>query len=157
MKTVYKDMVLHLQSAEHLDAYAHQCNCFARMGRGIAPLLAAVVPGLREADYASGEGNRSKMGTFTYANAKSGARVYNVYGQYHWQKYQVVPGRNTDYGALRKGMARVMEDMVANRLKTLGIPLIGCGLAGGDWKIVEQFIKELEADFGIEVTLFIKK
>ncbi len=24
----------------------------------------------------------------------------------------------------------------------IGIPKIGCGLAGGDWKVVEQIIKE---------------
>ena len=30
---------------------------------------------------------------------------------------------------------------------TIGIPLIGCGLAGGDWEVVSKIIEKLETDY----------
>ncbi|QDF14564.1 hypothetical protein BRIZO_167 [Vibrio phage Brizo] len=154
IKVVHGDMVKHLQSKDHLDAYAHQCNCFCRMGRGIAPLLARAVPWLRAAD-SFDEGDKSKLGTVSKAKHPNGAVVFNVYGQYHWDKFKVAPGRNTDYDALEKGLWRVLADMLKDDMKTLGLPLIGCGLAGGDWdNVVLPMIHRLFNNSGIDVTIF---
>lgn len=148
------DMVQHLCSNEHLDAYAHQCNCFSRMGRGIAPQLAKVVKGLRQAD-SYNTGKRSKMGTITQASHNNGAVVYNVYGQYHWRDYQVARGRNTSYTDLKKGLNLVKEDMLSSDKRTLGLPLIGCGLAGGDWdNVVLPMIIEIFESSKIDITIF---
>ncbi|UUW39840.1 hypothetical protein VP14_153 [Vibrio phage VPMCC14] len=57
-------MVKHLSSEEHLDSYAHQCNCFCQMGRGIAPQLARAVPNLRKVDNNTIVSDKKKMGTF---------------------------------------------------------------------------------------------
>lgn len=164
VKIVYGDMVESFKNKE-LDAYAHQANCFCRMGRGIAPLLAKAEPKVREADNATKEGCRDKMGTFsesgTYPN------VYNIYGQYHWRRYQVEKGRNTDYEALKRGLFAVMESLHYEQFldeeagkpfkqKTLGLPLIGCGLAGGDWEgVVFPMIKEVFDNSCVDVTIFI--
>lgn len=151
---VHGDMIKHLQSKDHLDAYAHQCNCFCRMGRGIAPLLAKAAPGLRAADN-FGEGEKSKLGTVSSAAHPNGAVVFNVYGQYHWNRYKVAPGRNTDYAALEKGLWRVLADMLKDNMKTLGLPLIGCGLAGGDWdNVVLPMIHKVFNNSGVDVTIF---
>uniref|UniRef100_A0AB39AJP8 Macro domain-containing protein n=1 Tax=Vibrio phage P018-4 TaxID=3229728 RepID=A0AB39AJP8_9CAUD len=149
------DMVRHLGSEEHLDAYAHQCNCFCQMGRGIAPQLARAVPNLRKADNDTIVGNKKKMGTFTFSDHPNGARVYNVYGQYHWRKFQVAKGRNTHYPSLEKGLQVIKEDMLNEGKTTLGLPLIGCGLAGGDWKgVVLPMIEAVFQDSNIEITIF---
>lgn len=161
IKVIRGDMVAHLTSEKHFDAYAHQCNCFSRMGRGIAPQLAKVVPGLRDAD-SKNTGSRSKMGTFTKATHPNGSIVYNIYGQFHWSNFQVEPGRNTDYEALRKGLVAVMEDLHRiqyeediTRNMTLGLPFIGCGLAGGDWHdVVYPMIEDIFEDSGVNVVIF---
>ncbi|WBF69525.1 hypothetical protein CHLORIS_174 [Vibrio phage Chloris] len=155
IKVVHGDMVKHLQSKDHLDAYAHQCNCFCRMGRGIAPLLAKAVPGLRKADDMTVPGDKSKLGSVSLAAHPNGAVVFNVYGQYHWHAHKVAPGRNTDYKALEQGLITIIELMQEHEFTTLGLPLIGCGLAGGDWdNVVLPMIHELFNGSGVDVTIF---
>ncbi len=43
VKIIKGDMVASYLNNE-LDAYAHQCNCFKRFGRGIAPLIGKACP-----------------------------------------------------------------------------------------------------------------
>ncbi len=44
------------------------------------------------------------------------------------------------------------------RQMTLGLPLIGCGLAGGDWdKVVLPMIESIFDKSGVDVTVFILK
>lgn len=38
--------------------------------------------------------------------------------------------------------------------KTVGLPLIGCGLVGGKWSVVEAMIQETLVAKGLEVTVF---
>ena len=144
------DMVKHLCSADHFDAYAHQCNCFGNMGKGIAPQLAKVVSGLLSVDKQSGIGNKNKLGTFTFAKHQNGSVVYNVYGQYNYGR-----GKQTINSELRKGLVAVRQHMIDNNLKTLGLPFIGCGLAGGDWEgFVYPTIKAIFEDNSVDVTIF---
>lgn len=144
-----------------LDAYAQQCNCFCRMGRGIAPLLAKANPDVRTVDNNTNIGDRNKLGTFSVARGLSD--LYNIYGQYHWSKFKEAPNRNTNYEALEQGLTKVRGDICSqmvdiNDTHTLGLPLIGCGLAGGDWKgVVKPMIKEIFEDSGIDVTVFVLK
>ena len=40
-------------------------------------------------------------------------------------------------------------------MKTLGLPLIGCGLAGGDWdNVVLPMIHKVFNNSGVDVTIF---
>ena len=161
IKIIKGDMVESYKNNE-LDAYAHQCNCFCRMGRGIAPLLAKANPAVRTVDNATISGDISKMGTFSLAETGL-SLVYNIYGQYHWSQYKVAPNRNTCYPSLRQGLFAVMESLHKiqweqdlTRNMTLGLPLIGCGLAGGDWEgVVLPMIKDLFDNSGVDVTIFV--
>lgn len=144
------DMVKHILSADALDAYAHQCNCFTTMGAGIAKALAAQFPEVKAADDATVTGNEAKLGTFTKAVVTPTSTVYNVYGQYSTSRLV----RTTNYPALFSGLRAVMEDMVNNGKSTLGIPFIGCGLAKGNWDEVEPLIKALADHYNITVTVF---
>lgn len=154
------DMVLSYQNNE-LDAYAHQCNCFCRMSRGIAPLLAKANPYVRKVDSKTLEGDKNKMGNVSIVDTMGFSVLYNVYGQYHWSKYKEAPNRNTCYDSLKNGLYVVkwhLQSLMVdiNDTKTLGLPLIGCGLAGGDWEgVVLPMIKEIFEDSEIEVTIFV--
>ena len=145
------DMVKHILSADALDAYAHQCNCFTTMGAGIAKSLAAQFPEVKAADAATVTGDISKLGTFTKAAVTPTSTVYNVYGQDYISRHV----RTTNYPALFSGLRAVMEDMVSNGKSTLGIPFIGCGLAKGNWDEVEPLIKVLANHYNITVTVFV--
>ena len=154
------DMVESYKLGE-LDAYAHQCNCFCRMGRGIAPLLAKVNPDVRVVDNMTEEGDRAKMGNFSVAETDNFPLLFNIYGQYHWSKYKEAPNRNTNYASLESGLVAVRGDLCSKMIDindpvSLGLPLIGCGLAGGDWKgVVKPMIKELFENSGVDVTVFV--
>ena len=160
VKIINGDMVLSYKNNE-LDAYVQQCNCFCRMGRGIAPLLAKANPDVRKVDNETAEGDKDKLGTVSIANTEGFPLLFNVYGQYHWSKYKVAPNRNTDYNALLTGLREVKLYLTGLSLDsktplTLGLPLIGCGLAGGDWdNVVLPMIKELFEDSIIDVTIFV--
>lgn len=154
IKIVKGDMIESMLKGE-LQAYGQQCNCFCRQSRGIAPLLVKANPEVLEVDKATEEGNPYKLGTFSVTTDSSKPLVYNIYGQFHWNKFKVVDGRNTDYEALYQGLCLVSCDMMIKGVSSLGLPLIGCGLAGGDWDIVKELIENCFMDTDIDVTIFV--
>ena len=154
VKIIKGDMVASYKNNE-LDAYAHQCNCFCTMKRGIAPLLAKANPDVRKVDNETIGGDKGKLGDFSVAETKGFPLLFNIYGQYHWSKYKVAPNRNTDYEALQEGLWKVKKHLTNTDKNTLGLPLIGCGLAGGDWEgVVLPMIKELFYNSSVVVTIF---
>lgn len=154
IKIVKGDMIESMLKGE-LQAYGQQCNCFCRMGRGIAPLLAKANPEVLEVDKATEEGNPYKLGTFSVTKDESKPLVYNLYGQFHWSKFKIEGKRNTDYSALESALEAVYTDMYSKGIKSIGLPLIGCGLAGGDWDIVKDLIDDVFEDTFIDVTIFV--
>lgn len=137
-----------------IDVIAHQCNCFCKMKRGIAPLIAKMMPEVRAVDNATKEGDYLKLGSCSRADGYVGSdnkplTVFNLYGQYHWKDYKEPYGGNTNYLALDhalKEMIQVLTDSsfsINNNISGryyIGMPLIGAGLAGGDWQVIENII-----------------
>ena len=82
-------------------------------------------------------------------------------GQQYLSKYKEAPNRNTNYASLESGLVAVRGDLCSKMIDindpvSLGLPLIGCGLAGGDWKgVVKPMIKELFENSGVDVTVFV--
>lgn len=56
--------------------------------------------------------------------------------------------RHVNYEAVSKVFSRLNEELSG---KTIAIPKIGCGLAGGDWEIVRRIIDEVTPDIEIWV------
>lgn len=145
MKYVQGNLLTALQSGK-LDVIAHQTNCFCKGRRGIAPQIFNAFPEAKLADDKTEVGDASKMGNFTVATTMCGGRVYNLYGQYHFDN------RKSDYGTHYPSLQNSLYEMACDlrevyRSSTddtpirVGFPLIGCGLAGGDWNRVSEFIK----------------
>lgn len=152
MKLTYKKgcLIAALKNRE-VEAIAHQANCFCVMKSGIAPLIADEWPDVRKVDNLTAKGDKDKMGHFTFAKVPEG-KIFNIYGQYHWNRRDA--GYGTSYEHLGMGLSSVADFMVNNKIQTLGLPRIGCGLAGGDWGIVEHLIKHHFAHTDIEVTVY---
>lgn len=130
-----------------VNVIAHQANCFNKMGAGIAPLIAAEWPQVREADNATTKGDHRKLGGFTKASTDNGL-VYNLYGQYY-------PGSNTDYSALKQSMIAMRTQLVSlSGSVSIGLPKLGCGIGGGDWTIVSELIENLLDPF-FDVTIYV--
>jgi O-acetyl-ADP-ribose deacetylase (regulator of RNase III) len=134
------------------DVIAHGCNCFCVMGAGLAPQMAKAFGAdtfYLEGDEYKGDINKLGQIEFEKVYIKDGVvdyiehedhkplAVVNCYSQYD------ITGRRSgqidlDYGAL--GLCfKKMNHIFAG--KHIGLPEIGCHLAGGDWKIVEEMIR----------------
>lgn len=127
-----------------LPAIAHQANCFTTFGAGIAREIKNTFPEAYEADLATESGDDSKLGTFSKGyNADSNLYIYNLYSQYVYARGI----RVTSYDAMIDGLEKIIADMKLNNISVLGVPArIGCGIAGGNWNIVQAILNSLFAD-----------
>ncbi len=134
MKTIKGDLI-QMAKQGHFDVICHGANCFCVMGAGIAKQIKYEYPEACIADRMTIKGDNSKLGTISYTHDIDGVIVVNAYTQYGYGR----GGINCDYNAIRSCMKIIKEKFSDKRI---GLPLIGAGLAGGDWNIIKQIIEE---------------
>lgn len=117
------------------DVIGHGCNCWCTMGAGIALGVKQKWRRAYDADTATAYGDSDKLGTYSSWN-NDDITVLNLYTQWN---YKGSNGVKADYDAIRNCMILIRDNFSGQKI---GLPLIGAGLAGGDWKIIEQIIKE---------------
>jgi O-acetyl-ADP-ribose deacetylase (regulator of RNase III) len=106
------------------------------MGAGIAKAIATQFPEALEADKRTPKGDKAKLGTISVAEISRGGQsfsIVNAYTQYHWRGR----GRKADYDAIDSCFKRIACAFQSQRI---GYPMIGAGLAGGDWSVIEKII-----------------
>lgn len=57
------------------------------------------------------------------------------------------------YDAIREGL-RAVADHARSRAASVHMPRIGCGLAGGDWSVVEALVRDELVAAGVTVTVY---
>lgn len=137
----------------------HCANTECVMMSGIAFYLRKKWPEVYQADleYDNAFSDRKdKLGTFSKAILEDGRTVYNLYGQRGVGNDGTPIGRNCSYDHLYDAIYRACED--ATKLTDnvrVGIPQLGCGLAGGSWAVVEAMIKDVELKFPVEFVVYV--
>jgi len=111
----------------------HGCNCFCCFGAGIAAQIKRQFPDAYKIDCQTISGDRKKLGSITVAFQRD-VFVVNAYTQYRYGR----GGPHCDYDAIRMCMKAVKKSFSGKRI---GLPMIGCGLAGGSWPIVQKIIE----------------
>lgn len=139
MKEITGDLI-DLFEKGHFDVIVHGCNCGNNMGKGIAKTIRIKFPQAWEADQSTRKWWMGKMGTISFAEVKCGV-VVNAYTQYRWWLNAGEKPPLVDYEAVRNCFKEIRNQFGGKDLK-FGIPLIGCGLARGDWSIVSKIIEE---------------
>ena len=86
----------------------------------------------RKADQKTQKGDRTKLGNYTSYVTSQKLRIINAYTQYKFGGPSPV-----DYDAIRECFKKINSRYKG---KKIGIPKIGAGLAGGDWKKIEKII-----------------
>ena len=120
----------------------HQVNAQGVMGGGIAKSIRDKWPVVWDAYSAEIKPKQpdhgfSYMGKVIYVEVEKGLWIANIVGQ---QFYGRDPKRvYTSYPALEMGLHSV-KNVAINRNEEVHYPLIGCGLANGDWTIVSMLI-----------------
>lgn len=149
-----KGDLLDLAEKGVFDVIVHGCNCFNNMGAGIAVAVKGTYLEAYKKDRESAYGKEHKLGKFTFANVTTKAgtplTVINAYTQFEYGGGKI----NADYDAIRNVFSNLN---VMYRHKKVGIPLIGAGLAGGDWKVIQDIILEETQDLDLTVVLFDKE
>lgn len=120
------------------DVIAHGCNCFCKQKSGLAPQMAkAFGTDKFPKEQESSEGDMEKLGNIEYQKFED-LYVVNCYTQYGYD----VSTKPLSYEALRLCLRKINHRFKGRHI---GLPQIGCHLAGGDWNIVRDIIqKELE-------------
>ena len=146
MKRVEGDLIA-LAQAGQFDVIVHGCNCFNTMGAGIARASAAAFPEALAADQATEAGDTGKLGTITSAEVDTGAQrltVVNAYTQFRYGR----GGKHADYDAIDRAFRAIAKAFPDARI---GYPMIGAGLAGGNWSEIAPIIDAALA--GLDHTL----
>ena len=134
-------------------AIIHQCNCFHTMGSGIARQLVLKYPIIYDVDKQTKYADKSKMGNFSFAeiNSQNLKVIINLYSQYNYGY-----GLHTNYDALENGLNKAMNFLNERKIYRVGLPyLIGCGLAGGNEKIVFAILERVQSNWkSINIELY---
>lgn len=137
MKTVSGDLI-QLAMGGEFDVIVHGCNCFCTMGAGIAKGIKAAFPAAFDADLATSRGDRAKLGSCTFAEVDLNGTllvVVNAYTQFDYRG----SGPKVDYDAVRSCFRWIRPQHSGKRI---GLPMIGAGLAGGDWERIAGIVGE---------------
>lgn len=132
MPTIIKGNIL-----ESKESYiAHGCNCVGAFGAGLAGQIAHTFPEVREAYRKKHAEEGWKLGEIQIVKTEGGPTIINCATQYTYRGY----GLLADYGAIRTCLQKI-KSMLPNEA-VIALPKIGCGLARGEWSVVEKIIEE---------------
>jgi O-acetyl-ADP-ribose deacetylase (regulator of RNase III) len=128
---IVKGDLIQMALQGQFDAIVHGCNCFCSMSGGIAYQIGRFFPKAEVADGKTWKGDSNKLGHCQYVRVSPNLLVVNAYTQYE-------PGKHLDIAALTDCLYDIRLNLHMCRI---GLPKIGCGIAGGDWRVVSQMIE----------------
>jgi O-acetyl-ADP-ribose deacetylase (regulator of RNase III) len=154
------------------DVIAHGCNCHSTMGAGLAPQMAKTF-GCDRFEMELIGSDINKLGNIDYEtfvlgenaiwsleDAKNNRNepeltVINAYTQYNY-------GRNHSDGVLRpidyEALTLCLRKMnMVFQGKRIGLPMIGAGLAGGDWDHIKYLIQKELRDCQVTIVIYKKE
>lgn len=138
---------------------AQGCNCLAQQGAGIAGDFRKF-PEIYQADKKFSnefdfEFTRDKLGLLSDAHVQ-GESTITVYNCYTQDKYYPRDIRNCNYAAIGSVFLELNQIVRKTKSKTLYIPYIGAGLAGGDWDIISCIINDATPDINVVLIEYVK-
>ncbi len=128
----------------------HQVNVDGIMGGGLAYQIARTYPNVEifYRDYCNFLSNNYELlkDDYCIVQAKQNQYIANCFTQ--------KPNFETDYDSL-KVCFEALLNMCKNNNKTICVPYkYGCGIAKGDWNIVEIILSELSDKYGVDISIY---
>ena len=149
------------------DVITHGCNCFCTMGAGLAPQMSKHFNAnsflLEQKEF---RGDINKLGNIDFKRMivlENGTGVVSYSPNFKgvdltvvnsYTQYNVASTDNStplDYQALQLCLKKINKTFSGLKI---GLPQIGCGLAGGDWEIVKSLIIKELVDCRVTVVIF---
>lgn len=130
------------------DVIAHGVNIRGGFGSGVAGQIAKIYPNVKKAYLDKFQEDGWKLGDIQVIDVGRDIIVINCATQHNYG----YDGRRlyADYEAIEQCLIKVKEFCIRNNM-TLGIPRIGCGLAGGDWQVVEDILLKVFNNYDVTV------
>jgi O-acetyl-ADP-ribose deacetylase (regulator of RNase III) len=128
------------------DALVNATNCVGVMGAGLARAFAVRYPAMEKDYVAAYKKKELKLGVLhTYKNPETDPKA----GEYKWiVNFPTMhfPGEVTLKENLEKGFVALGEFVKKNKIKSIAIPALGCGIGSFSWAeflpMVEAFAEE---------------
>lgn len=143
--------LLKLAEQGEVDVVVHQANIYHTFGAGIAKFIKERFPYAYRADLNTNEGDRHKLGYFSVGLPPKTVDlpvVVNLYSQ------EGLSPSHTNYDLLYKSLERLRNEFEPLPVQTIGFPYqMGCGLADGNWQVVEAIIKAVFEDTRFEIVI----
>lgn len=141
MEIIYKNGDL-LSSG--LPLIAHGCNSRGVMGSGIAKQIRDRYPQAYN-DYIKEykKNNSLIMGSVIYSHCGD-IIIANCITQKDYGRGDIL---YVSYTAIEQSIKDINNFALSMNIKLVGLPLIGCGLANGDWEIVSNIIEKYSINF----------
>lgn len=118
------------------DYIIHGCNCYHTMGAGVAKVLNDFSGGrLLNADRKTPKGDINKLGTYSKVVGHK-ITIFNLYTQHGYGR----DGVYIHWYSFRKGVTQILNTIPENSVVVM--PPIGCGLAGGQRKDFDKYLKD---------------
>lgn len=117
---------------------AHQVNCRGAMGAGVAKAIKVKYFGVYDIyRKRCAKDGITLMGTTQFVSTPDKTIIANCFAQREFGAGR----QQTDYDAFRSCMRQLCDFAEKKGAPRIAMPYrIGCGLAGGDWRIVEKII-----------------
>lgn len=153
--------LLQLAQSGKFKIIVHGLNCFHDMSGGIASQISNLWPEVLEDDKTTPYGDETKLGTIrlvcSESNKNPGQKtelwVFNAYTQY---KPGPNPNQNAQiqsYEAIKNCFQQISRLIIPTA--PIGIPQIGAGIAGGDWKIISKIIEDAIPNHDLTVVNYV--
>jgi len=151
-KVIYhKGDVIDAALSSEYDMFIHGCNCMGVMGGGVALQVRNRIPKLYQADQDFRIDQDHRLGMCSYVGINE-TIMANLYTQY----IPMAGSRQLNYGALASSLNYAVDLFIQRNIVDVKIclPRIGCGLAGGNWEIVEEILAYFEFHCNVEFHVY---
>ena len=123
---------------------AHCCNDIGKWGSGFVVPLGNKYPLAKEIYLMM---NNRTLGAVDFITAYKDTHniiIANIIGQHGISNYSMLPTNNPPirYEAIRQGFDTIINWIYPRGIKTIHMPRIGCGLAGGRWFEIEKILNQ---------------
>ena len=132
----------------------HVCNDIGAWGAGFV-LAISKKWSKPEEEYRRIPASKRKLGYVQYVPVGDDTFVVNMIGQHHtsMNEFGVPPVRYEAIEICLKKTAQFAASYAGDKKVSIHMPLIGCGLAGGKWSIMEKVVEAAVPD-DIEVVVY---
>lgn len=146
--TVKGDLFAYLKPG---DAFVHGCNAQGVMGSGIAASVREIYPDAYNAYRMVHEKDGLALGeVIPFYDTQTQVWVLNGITQ---NLYGKTGDRFVSYDAVTEVFENIRKSYQVGNIQRLFFPLIGAGLGGGNWRIIQTIIEEVFD--GIEIPLIL--